>query len=165
VRVFVTSTLLEDESHLLDGDALNWLVWKEDDPMMADLCAAKAAIADDDRHDAALRSRVALFRHVIAFIFYSDVVLEENEWHQGMHHCDDAFDFFNRYKIFLKSHFIEPSFYKTCCRHASDCEKVLMCFHSLKESTRCRWVGWLAVAGLGLKYLSLSSGRLTTLWR
>jgi len=69
VRVFVTSTLLEDESHLLDDDALNWLFWNEDDPMMADLCAAKEAIADDDRYDAALRSRVALFRHVIAFIF------------------------------------------------------------------------------------------------
>ena len=37
--------------------------------MKVDLCEAKEAIADDDRHDTALRSSVALFTHLIAFIF------------------------------------------------------------------------------------------------
>lgn len=74
MRVFVTSTLLQDESHLLD--------------VMADLCAVKAAIVDDDWHDEAPRyNHAALFRRPIAFIFFQrdirDWRLLKNEIHTG----------------------------------------------------------------------------------
>ena len=51
----------------------------------ADLCEAKAEIADDDRHDAVLRSSEELFRHFIAFIFLEYYNIEEcngNDAHQ-----------------------------------------------------------------------------------
>ena len=61
----------------------------------------------------------------------------------------DAFDFpFQPHKIFLKSHFMEPSFYKTCCRHASAFDKSSDMLPFLEGRTS---VGWLAVVGLGLE--------------
>jgi hypothetical protein len=65
VRVFVTSTLSEDEIHLLgNDDALAGLFWRDGPMMMADLCAVVTAAAA-----AAPRSRAVLFKHLIAFIF------------------------------------------------------------------------------------------------
>lgn len=63
MRVFVTSTLI----HLFGSDGDDALK-EEDGEVMADLCAAKAAIADEDQRDAAPRSLVALFRQIIAFM-------------------------------------------------------------------------------------------------
>ena len=70
----------------------------------ADLCEAKAEIADDDRHDAVLRSSEELFRHFIAFIFLEYYDIEECNGNDAHQFLDQTIVWYHQTKKIFRIH-------------------------------------------------------------